>query len=390
MSARPPAALLSLLACVLLACQVPASAPRSPAQPGAPAAPTAGGPAAPSAASAPAPVPPLAPPVPVAIVDNFTAAGVGLYVAMDQGYFAAEGLDVTLDRAGSAAEVYPQLAAGRYDVAGSAAGPSLFNAVHRGVRLKVVADQSSIPPQYVATSGIVIARTAHEAGRFPSVASLRGHKLAVASTGSSAEFGLLRVLEQAGVRRDEVDVTVVPFPELNAALVNGSVDAGWQAEPFLTAGLKQGLIHRLIGSEDPTGVVHAAAIITYGEEFITRKPEAAERFMVAYLRGIRDNYEAFFGSRRGREAVIAALANYTAVKDPALYEEMAVQHQDPDGYVPLEGLRRIAEWSVAAGYTQQPVDVDALVDHRYVDKALQRLGRYQPTTAPAAAPQAGR
>jgi NitT/TauT family transport system substrate-binding protein len=184
-----------------------------------------------------------------------------------------------------------------------------------------------------------------------------------------------------------VDLTVVPFPELNAALVNGSVDAGWQAEPFVTAGLKQGLIHRLIGSEDPTGVVHAASVITYGEEFVARKPEAAERFMVAYIRGIRDSFEAFFGSRSGREAVVAALTKYTPVKDPALYEEMAVQHQDPDGFVPMEGFRRIAEWSVAAGYTQQPVDVNALVDHSYVERALQRLGRYQPGAPSQAAPR---
>ena len=221
-----------------------------------------------------------------------------------------------------------------------------------------------------------MARAAAADGRFPTVDSLRGRQLAVASQGSSAEFGMLRVLGQAGLGRDDVQLTVLNFPDVNGALVNGALDAAWQAEPFVTLGVRQGQIHRLIGSEDPTGVVHSASVIVYGEEFMARKPEAADRFMVGYLRGVRDSYEAFFGSGQGREAVVAALIKYTPVKDPTLYEDMAVQHQDPNGYVPLEGLRQIAEWSGATGYTQQPVDVAGLVDHRYVEKALARLGHY--------------
>jgi hypothetical protein len=102
---------------------------------------------------------------------------------------------------------------------------------------------------------------------------------------------------------------------------------------------------------------------------------------------VRASYEAFFGSGQGREAVVAALIKYTPVKDPTLYADMAVQHQDPNGHVPLEGLRQIAEWSVATGYTQQPVDVAGLVDHGYVEKALARLGHYaspQPASGPPA------
>jgi NitT/TauT family transport system substrate-binding protein len=389
--AMPLAAALALA--TLAGCQAPSSRLPEPARgiganatslPAPPAAGASGAAAvdaaAPAATARATPVAPLAPPVSLAVADNFTAAGVGLFVALEQGYFTAEGLDVSLERLGTSAEIYPQLAAGRLDLAGSATGPALFNAVQRGVGLKIVADQSSIPPQYRATSGIVVARASADGGTLPSVASLRGRQLAVASVGSSAEFGMLRVLGQAGLRREDVNLTIVPFPELNAALVNGAVDAGWQAEPFLALGLRQGQIHQLVGSEDPTGTVHAASVITYGEEFIARKADGADRFMVAYLRGIRDSYEAFFGSRQGREAVVAALIKYTPVKDPSMYDDMAVQHQDPDGYVPLAGLRQIADWSVAAGYTVQPVDVDALVDHRYVEKALARLGRY---SAPA-------
>src|SRR6266851_3728208 len=57
-----------------------------------------------------------------------------------------------------------------------------------------------------AASPPTAARAAAEEGRFPTVASLRGRQIAVASQGSSAEFGMMRVLGQAGLGRDDVQL----------------------------------------------------------------------------------------------------------------------------------------------------------------------------------------
>jgi hypothetical protein len=117
---------------------------------------------------------PLAPPVAITVGDNITAAGVGLFIAMEQGYLQEEGLDVTLERVGTSADLYPQLAAGRFDVGATAAGPTLFNAVLRGIGLKAVADQSSTPPQYRGNSGLLVSRANYDSGRFTSVRRHRG------------------------------------------------------------------------------------------------------------------------------------------------------------------------------------------------------------------------
>jgi NitT/TauT family transport system substrate-binding protein len=319
---------------------------------------------------------PLAPPVAVTVADNLTAAGVGLFVALEQGYFTTEGLDVTVERVGTSGDLYPQLAAGRFDVGASAAGPTLFNAALRGIGLKVVADQSSTPPHYKGTSGLVVTRANFQSGRFAAVESLRGATIGVSSFGGTGEFRVVSALGQVGLGRDDVNLTPINFAEINTALANGAVDAGWQVEPFMTIGLAQGDLQRIEVPPDRSGVVHVGSVMVYGENFIAQKSAAAERFMVAYLRGIRDNYEAYFGSGQGREAVIAALIKHTPLKDPALYERMGTHYQHPDGYVALDGLQRMADWSVASGYTQQPVDVSQLVDNSYVERALAVLGRY--------------
>jgi len=349
---------------------------------------------APPAAPNPAPVPqasqspsavaraPLVPPVSVTVADNITAAGVGLFVAMEQGYFTAEGLDVTLERIGTSADLYPHLAAGRFDVGATAAGPTLFNAILRGIGLKVVADQSSQPPQYKFSSPLLTTRTNFESGRFTSVESLRGATIGIPSYGGTVEFRVLGALGRAGMSRDDVRFATAPFPELNAAVANGVMDAAWQVEPYVTIGIAQGFLQRVPIPEDASGVTQVGSVMVYGEEFMARKPAAAERFMVAYLRGIRDNYEALFGSRRGREAVIAALMKYTPVQDPALYEQIDLHYQDPNGYVSLEGLQQMADWSVASGYTQQPIDVRQIVDNGYVEQAQSILGRYAGPASP--------
>ncbi len=101
----------ALLVAVVLGCQPGGTGPAAPA--GGRAEAPAADPTAAPAASAPA-VPPLAPPVPVAVADNLTAAGVGLFVAIEQGYFAEEGLEVTLERVGSAAVAVEALVDHRY------------------------------------------------------------------------------------------------------------------------------------------------------------------------------------------------------------------------------------------------------------------------------------
>jgi NitT/TauT family transport system substrate-binding protein len=78
-----------------------------------------------------------------------------------------------------------------------------------------------------------------------------------------------------------------------------------------------------------------------------------------------------------RAAVIDILAQYTPVKDEALYERMQMPGFDPDGRVNVASLKEDQEYYLSAGLQERPVDFDRIVDHSFADAAVRALGPYR-------------
>src|SRR5205823_5970825 len=78
------------------------------------------------------------------------------------------------------------------------------------------------------------------------------------------------------------------------------------------------------------------------------QPEAARRFMVAYLHGVRDYLDAF-ETGRGQDEVIDILIKSTPIKDRALYATMRSVGLEPNGRVNVEYLRSEADLYVREG-----------------------------------------
>ena len=145
-------------------------------------------------------------------------------------------------------------------------------------------------------------------------------------------------------------------------------------EPFIALGVAQGIINRWKGVEEFNGFDAQNGILLYSEPFVQGKPGGARRDMVGYLRGVRAYLDAF---DRGieRDAVIAALAKNTPVKDPGLYLKMAPVGFDPNGRVNIQSIDADQEMSLTLGLHKDKVDLSKVVDNQYVDYAAERLGR---------------
>jgi len=98
--------------------------------------------------------------------------------------------------------------------------------------------------------------------------------------------------------------------------------------------------------------------------------------MVAYLRGARD-YTAAFKQGIDRDAIVQMLIKHTSVKDPAIYDRMGLSYIDPDGTLNVANLIDQQTFYTDFGAIQNPIDVNTIVDNRYRDAALSRLGPYQ-------------
>ena len=129
---------------------------------------TSGGPLpGPARAARPdaAQVAPLSPPATVRVGVQGSAANAPIYIGYERGYFRQEGLNVELVLLPSANELIPALAAGHIEVASGGIAAGLFNAIARGIDVRMVsADSASMPPGERGSAGSC-ARTCSTAAR---------------------------------------------------------------------------------------------------------------------------------------------------------------------------------------------------------------------------------
>jgi NitT/TauT family transport system substrate-binding protein len=368
-------ALLLLLA-LLASCTAAPSAPSGAATPAA--APRAA--ASPSApASAPAVSAPLTTSPPAARVQvgqiGVTVGDAPIFIAEDRGYFREEGLEVERTQFDSAARMIPALASGQLDVGGGAISAGLFNAVGRGVSLFIVADKGSFRDGDRWNS-IVARKDLSDSGALRDWPDLRGRPIGIPSKGTGNEIVFARGLASAGLSLDDVDLKEMGLPDIGVSLANGSLDLGLQPEPLLTRGIEQGSIAVWKGVGD---VLPGAqfTVIMYAGPFAAERPDVARRYMVAYVRGIRDYYDAFLAQRADPEPLAKFIADLARLPSPDLVKRMYPVRFDPDGRVNADSVASDYQYFRATGDATVDIDPRRLVDSQYVDYAVSRLGPYR-------------
>jgi NitT/TauT family transport system substrate-binding protein len=363
-----------LVASVLLGLLLAACSP-SPATP--PSAPPAAvtSPPPPASASAPAATaraapPPLSPPVAVKVGDAGTVAHRGIYIGLERGYFADEGLEVEL--VPLTGDQIPALLTGDLHVGNGGATPALFNAAQRGVGVKIVGYNIMVGPDD-SSSGFVVRKDHVESGRYRERKDFRGFTVAL-TTAPLAQLYLEKLLAPAGLTLADVDTVTLPFPDMVPALANRALDAAFEAEPFITVLEAQGIAQEAAPMGDVwPGVV--GNVMMMSPQFTEQQPEAARRFITAHLRGVRDYYRTVQANEGGRDEIVQILIKYTPIKDPKLYGRLLTSPVDPNLALDPRSLEEIQDYFLRSGLVPQRIDVRQVLDRSYADYALQRLGR---------------
>jgi NitT/TauT family transport system substrate-binding protein len=295
-----------------------------------------------------------------------------LFIGIERGYFRELGLDVEAIPFNSAAEMFNPIAASQIDVASVDTGAGIFNALARGLELRFVADSGHVEAGR-STTWWVVRKDLYDNGSIRELSDLRGKVISPVAKGSTVDAQVHRALALAGLRPDDVDLQYVTFPDIPPALANKVLDSGILTEPLATAAIEQGIAHRWKGMHEIFGPIHGT-FLTYAPAVITQRQEVGRRYMVAYLRGVRDFQDAFEGGK-DQDAVIAILTKHTNIKDPAVYKKIVVPAIDPNGQMIVQSVRELQQWFVDNGYVPTPVTVDEYFDSSFADYALSILGR---------------
>lgn len=303
----------------------------------------------------------------------------GFFIAEKKGYFKQEGLEVSFVLFDSGAKMVAPLGNGQLEVGAGSPSAGLYNAIERGIDIKIVADKGSTPPGY-GFQPLLVRKDLVDSGRFKTLKDLKGMKIAGSALGSASTSTLNEALKKGGLKYSDVERVFLAFPQHVLALQNKAVDASMTTEPSATRAVESGAAVRIMG-DDVIYPNHQLAVVLYSGTFIKSNPDAAKRFMRAYLRAVRDYNDALKdGKIAGPNAkeIIDILTQYTKIKDPAVYRAITPHGCNPDGAVNVASLRKDLQFYKDDGVVKGNVTVDQALDHSFVEAALKDLGPYKP------------
>ena len=300
-----------------------------------------------------------------------------LYMADKKGYFANEGIDAEFITLKSGTEMVAPLTNGDIDVAAGGPTAGLYNAVTRGIEVKIVADKGAMTGS-LGHMPMLIAKRHADTGRIKSLADLKGLKVALTGLGGPAEARLYLMLASAGLTFVDTEPLYLAPPQMAVAFQNGALDAALILEPSATQAIKRGSAVRLDYGRDfyPN---QQTAVVLYGPS-ILKSRDVAQRFMNAYIRACRDYNDALVDGRvagKAGEEIIAIWIESTQIKDRDVLRTMTAHGVNPDGAVGLDSLRRDLAVFKVLGKVQGDVRVEDIVDNSYADAAAGKLGPYK-------------
>lgn len=201
-----------------------------------------------------------------------------LYMAIEKGFFAAQGLKVELTPMAGGAAIMPAIAGGSLDL-GISAAHSLIMAREQGFEFKMVADSSHIAPK---DNALVVRKDSN----IKSYKDLEGKKVAINLLRAIGHIYIKEMIERQGGDIKKVQFVEIPFPRMEAPLLNREVDAVHIPEPFVTvlaANPELTIIGYHFYEVNPGGVV---AQFISSERWIKANPDLAAKFTEAIKRAI--------------------------------------------------------------------------------------------------------
>ena len=292
-----------------------------------------------------------------------------LFIGIDQGYFAAEGIDVKPVFFKSGAELVPSLSTGQIDVATTSPGAALFNALALGVNATIVADYwasgKDVPSGDAAF--IMVRKDLAPYGQFKAK-DAKNLTVAVTAHGQMTELFADTYLSSAGISTNEVNVVDIPLPDMNAALANRAIDIASTIDPYATMLVAQGTAVKVTGiSALMPGYVQA--VMMYGQRIGKTDRALGLRFMRAFAKA-NMYLRAHLATPAGRVEIAQIYQKYIPIDDPTLYQRIGLAVGPEKLSVVVEGkyaLRWQMDQYANAGLVQERPDLKKSVDNSFAD-----------------------
>jgi NitT/TauT family transport system substrate-binding protein len=152
----------------------------------------------------------------------------GLYIAQDNGLFAAQGLNVKIDSIISSADATKGQNDGTYDVTAGNSVSYIQDQVTGQSNLEIIAEGSLMQPGTQALYTL-------PGSPVTDVRDLKGKRIGVNALNNIGTLLISSVLQEYGLSPRQVRFVKVNFPDMGQALKRHEIDVAWLPEPFGSA-----------------------------------------------------------------------------------------------------------------------------------------------------------
>jgi NitT/TauT family transport system substrate-binding protein len=286
-----------------------------------------------------------------------------VFIALDKGYFAAEGLDVELSYFEAGQPIALATAAGSIDFGANGPSAAFYNLAGEGV-LRIIAGMYREAPSF-RILGYVASNHAVAAG-LTSLKDLPHHSLAVSQVGSPPHYALALLAEKYHFALDTIKLLALQsVPNMVSALSGGQADATiiTGAAAVAIDQHREGKLLGWVGDETPWQM----GVLWTSTKIIREREAMVGRFLRAYRKGARDYHDAFTDSNEkradGPAEVVAIIAKYTGLAAPQI--EQTVAYTDPELRIDINDIRHQIAWFRSQGMMKVDVRTDSIIDKHY-------------------------
>lgn len=278
-----------------------------------------------------------------------------LWIAQEKGYFQKYGIDTTLVFVRSTPLLIASMKSGSIPVA-YGAGSGILNASVGESDMKILATfMGKMTNNLVARPGIKTAK------------DLRGKIVGVQSIGGTNWMGALLWLEQLGLELRRDNIIIQPIGDQivrSQALEAGKIDAAAIDTVFSKRLEQRGFT--LLGDAHKATIPFVGVDVVSTRAYITEQSGTLENLLKGLLEGL-----AYVVSPKNQLVVLALIMKRLRITDPSFAEEGyqdLVRNMARKPYPAVDGLRNVQRLTKAQNPRVAEVNVDDLVDARFMRK----------------------
>jgi len=195
-----------------------------------------------------------------------------------------------------------------------------------------------------------------------SAADLKGKSIGIVSLSSNSELQVKVILERIGMSLRDVKLVPTPYPASYEALKAGLIDVGSFPQPFLAMAKHLGGVRTIFTAKDAAPYDEELLVLMAKDEYLTKNRPIIEAMLVDFIAATK------FYTEHSREARKALIDSKMVRIDPEVFYEMEDPYHEPTARLDVEGLHKMQDLQVSAGFQKQRADLSQYVDLSYLPK----------------------